>query len=117
MHRPAAFLLTITAILMIACTPSSPPTTAKTATSSSTIATTTQPSLDNTAAGRPTVTQASSTAVKEAPQPVLVATANPTAEPTEEPIDWLTQATADGSFYLLGNPNAPVRLIDYSDFL
>lgn len=32
-------------------------------------------------------------------------------------VDWLSTASIEGDYYVLGNPNAPVRLIDYSDFL
>ncbi len=49
--------------------------------------------------------------------PILVATEVPTTTPTSETIDWLTTATVDGNHYVLGNPNAPIRLVDYSDFL
>lgn len=32
-------------------------------------------------------------------------------------VDWLATVTIEGDYYILGNPNAPIRLIDYSDFL
>jgi hypothetical protein len=40
------------------------------------------------------------------------------AKPAAEEVDWLTVEgkTADNLAYL-GNPDAPVTLIDYSDFL
>lgn len=41
----------------------------------------------------------------------------PTAEPVAELVDWTTTASVDGDHYVLGNPNAPIRLIDFSDFL
>jgi hypothetical protein len=31
--------------------------------------------------------------------------------------DWVNTASVDGDFYVRGNPNASIRLIDYSDFL
>ncbi len=37
----------------------------------------------------------------------------PTATP---PPNWLKSASIEGDYYLLGNPAAPVRLVDYSDF-
>lgn len=47
------------------------------------------------------------------------ATAQPVAEPaptsTPEP-DWTQVAALVDGLYILGNPNAPIRLIDYSDF-
>lgn len=64
----------------------------------------------------------------EAPteQPTLVAQAESAAEaemPTEQsapqvetPADWTQVATVEGDFYVLGNPAAPVRLMDFSDF-
>ncbi len=42
--------------------------------------------------------------------------AEPVAEPTEEP-DWTQTASIEGDFYVLGNPAAPIRLVDFSDFL
>ncbi|MFN8495106.1 MAG: hypothetical protein U0350_46315 [Caldilineaceae bacterium] len=41
----------------------------------------------------------------------LVATATTTGA------DWVNTASVDGDFYVRGNPNAPIRLIDFSDFL
>ncbi|RME48318.1 MAG: disulfide bond formation protein DsbA, partial [Caldilineae bacterium] len=44
----------------------------------------------------------------------------PTPSPTPEPatVDWLSVEgkTADGRIFL-GNPDAPVTIIDYSDFM
>ncbi len=40
----------------------------------------------------------------------------PVAEPTEEP-DWTQTASVEGDFYVFGNPAAPIRLVDFSDFL
>jgi hypothetical protein len=31
--------------------------------------------------------------------------------------DWTQTAAVDGDFFVLGNPAAPLRLVDYSDFL
>ena len=49
--------------------------------------------------------------------PVLVPTDTPAAAQVEEPVNWLMTATKEGDRYILGNPNAPIRLVDYSDFL
>ena len=38
------------------------------------------------------------------------------AVPAAVPTDWLTTVTVEGDYYVLGNPAAPVRLVDYSDF-
>jgi hypothetical protein len=37
--------------------------------------------------------------------------------PTATPGDWANTASVEGDYYLLGNPAAPIRLVDYSDFL
>ena len=44
-----------------------------------------------------------------------VAEAAPTATPEPAP-DWTQTATLIDGLYVRGNPNAPIRLIDYSDF-
>lgn len=44
-----------------------------------------------------------------------VAEPAPTATPEPEP-DWTQTATLVDGLYVRGNPNAPIRLIDYSDF-
>lgn len=42
----------------------------------------------------------------------------PTPEVTQtQEVDWLQVVTVEGDYYWLGNPNAAVRLIDFSDFL
>ncbi len=70
-----------------------------------------------------------------APAPAAAATTSPVAEaataaPAEEapagdapvaapaaPVDWLQSASLEGDYFTLGNPDAPVRVLDYSDFL
>lgn len=50
--------------------------------------------------------------------PAPIATDTPTVEPpTATPGDWANTASVEGDYYLLGNPAAPIRLVDYSDFL
>lgn len=44
-------------------------------------------------------------------------TESPTAEPTAEPVSFMQSGRTEDGAYYLGNPNAPIRLIDYSDFL
>ncbi|MCE2467863.1 MAG: hypothetical protein J4G06_07540 [Caldilineaceae bacterium] len=35
----------------------------------------------------------------------------------EEPPDWTTHAFVDGGYYVLGNPEAEVSILDAGDFL
>lgn len=51
------------------------------------------------------------------PPATLVATPVAAAATATPVVDWTTVAGVEGDLYVLGNPNAPVRLIDYSDFL
>jgi protein-disulfide isomerase len=48
-----------------------------------------------------------------------LATATPAGSSAVEStpdVDWTTTASVDGDYYVLGNPQAPVRLTDFSDF-
>lgn len=48
-----------------------------------------------------------------------LATTPPTessASASTSEVDWTITASVDGDYYVLGNPQAPVRLIDFSDF-
>ncbi len=87
-----------------------------------------QPAAEQPAAEQPAAEQASaSSAVTDTPAPVAAASSQePTAAleatPTEAPAaqesqDWSQNAWQDGDLYVLGNPEAPIRLVDYSDFL
>lgn len=55
--------------------------------------------------------------------PTAPATVAPTMAPTTVVTvattsnDWVNTASADGDLYVRGNPSAPIRLIDFSDFL
>lgn len=48
---------------------------------------------------------------------VQLTTAPPTVTPVPEPADWSQTVTIDGDLFVLGNPAAPIRLVDYSDFM
>ena len=48
---------------------------------------------------------------------ILVPTVEPSPEPESEETDWTQTAGIDGDYYVLGNPAAPIRLIDFSDFM
>lgn len=69
-------------------------------------------------------------------EPIATATVVATAVPTESPTvaaatvaptaalttvitttDWVNIASVDGDFFVRGNPSAPIRMVDYSDFL
>ena len=107
-------LLTLLAILLIGCNPGAPaaPQPAPVA----------EATTEATAALLPTATPAPNTDSAATTEPAAVAvlpTATPPAAelPTVTPApDWLQTATVEGDHYILGNPTAPVRLIDYSDF-
>jgi protein-disulfide isomerase len=43
--------------------------------------------------------------------------ATPSPEVVEEPADWSQTVFVEGDFFVRGNPAAPIRLVDYSDFL
>ncbi len=82
-----------------------------------------QPAAEQPAAEQPAAEQASaSSAVTDTPAPTQEPTAALEATPTEAPAaqetqDWSQNAWLDGDLYVLGNPEAPIRLVDYSDFL
>ena len=61
--------------------------------------------------------EATSALAALAPTPTSEAAvpAEPTA--TTAPTDWSTVATLEGDYVILGNPAAPIRLVDYSDFM
>lgn len=56
------------------------------------------------------------------PTPTAAAV-SPTESPTEPAVepaavtDWTDVVTVEGDYFVRGNPAAPVRLVDYSDFL
>ncbi|MCL4862445.1 MAG: hypothetical protein KJZ93_23725 [Caldilineaceae bacterium] len=63
----------------------------------------------------PTVTLAPASEPVAAP---TVPEPAPTATPVESgAVDYTQVAAVEGDFYTLGNPDAPVLLIDFSDFL
>ncbi len=57
----------------------------------------------------------------EAPVEAVEPTAEPVVEPTQTavpaPEDWTETVTLEGDLFIRGNPAAPIRLIDYSDFM
>lgn len=129
--------LIITTLLLAACTlPNLPadavPTEPSSAVVAATTPTTVPSAVEAESAAPDNITEQTSeqsavdnseetTDVEAAATPVLVATSTPivaeaTATPTPTP-DWLSTVTVEGEFYVLGNPNAPIRLVDYSDFL
>ena len=61
-------------------------------------------------------TQAPETA-PEAESTGAEALLQPTEAPATEVPDWTQVASVEGEFYILGNPAAPVRLVDFSDFM
>ena len=105
---PATLIITLT--LLVSCTTPAPPTSPQVMV----IATETAETLPPPPT-LPTENKSESSATTAITVPVLVATEVPTA--TDESVDWLTTTTVEEERYILGNPNAPIRLIDFSDFL
>lgn len=82
------------------------------------------PTLESTAA--PDVATAAPTVA-----PVALPTVTPTDAPAATALpagvddstrvapnaDWTVNAFVEGDYFVLGNPDAPIRLLDYSDFL
>lgn len=61
---------------------------------------------------------AESAAVAEAePEPASEPEPIPDEAVVEEPPDWTTHAFVDGGYYVLGNPEAEVSILDAGDFL
>ena len=76
---------------------------------------------DIVAAATPLPTDAPTEAPTAAPAELVEPTATPTETPTETPVpepeDWRDTVTVEGDFFVRGNPAAPIRLVDYSDFM
>ena len=72
-------------------------------------------------AGCSTINEQPALTQSPAPKAQAIATTVPTSTPSAiegaEVVDWLQVAGKEGDLYVLGNPNAPIRLVDYSDFL
>lgn len=59
---------------------------------------------------------ACSAAAVQPAAPPTVAPAKEAKAEAEAEADWTQTVTVEGDFYVLGNPAAPVRLVDFSDF-
>jgi protein-disulfide isomerase len=66
-----------------------------------------------TATPEPVAVEAVATEAAVSEEAILV----PTVEPVVESVDWTQTASIDGDYYILGNPAAPIRLVDFSDFM
>lgn len=113
-------LLFLFALLLVSCGGSPSPTANDTSQAEPTAAIAIQPTVANAPAPANTpLTEATS----ESLPTEAVASAEPTAEPTATMLPQATESagisaglTTDNIFYL-GNPNAPVTVTDFSDFL
>ena len=78
------------------------------------------PAAAPAAATAPATSAPTASAVATA-QPADAPTAAPAAPAVEAaqaaPANWLQTAAVEGDYFVLGNPDAPVRILDYSDFL
>ncbi|MBX3052974.1 MAG: hypothetical protein KF753_15940 [Caldilineaceae bacterium] len=90
------------------------------------VRTTPVPAPEATTAPAPTETPEPAPVAAEPIATMPAATAPPaTVQPAVEPVptsalepepDWTQTASLVDGLYVLGNPNAPIRLVDYSDF-
>ena len=75
---------------------------------------------DGAAAESEPATEAASASAGEA-EPKPETASDPESAPdeavVEEPPDWTTHAFVDGGYYVLGNPDAEVSILDAGDFL
>ncbi len=71
--------------------------------------------IEPTATSAPVEPTATSAPVEPTATPQPVAPPAPTDTPAPAP-DWTQTASLVDGLYVRGNPNAPIRLIDYSDF-
>jgi protein-disulfide isomerase len=78
---------------------------------------TTPAALPATVAPVETATLAIATVAVLPPTEDAAPEATPSPEVADEPTDWTQTVFVEGDFYVRGNPAAPIRLVDYSDFL
>ncbi|MDQ3250176.1 MAG: hypothetical protein M3Q45_13330 [Chloroflexota bacterium] len=64
----------------------------------------------------PTVAQAQATALPTVETTVVLTEVTAIALPSPAE-DWVNTVNVEGDYYIRGNPDAPVLLTDYSDFL
>lgn len=109
--RLLAALLLICLWLMAGCEPATPEQSGANQSAAPVAPAQATPAPLATAAPAPTDTPES------APESVAAATEQPTPADTPEPApDWTQTASLVDGLYVLGNPNAAIRAIDYSDF-
>ncbi len=65
----------------------------------------------------PTVEIVSEEPVADEPSPTAIPEPEPTEEPVEEVVNFMEAGRTPLGAYYLGSPDAPIRMIDYSDFL
>ena len=68
-------------------------------------------------AGTATEAPAPSLPTPTAEPEATIAPEEPAAEAPDAQVAWADVATVDGDYFVRGNPAAPIRLIDFSDFL
>ena len=71
------------------------------------------------AESEPAIEEASAAADEAEPQPETASDPEPAPDEAvvEESPDWTTHAFVDGGYYVLGNPDAEVSILDAGDFL
>ncbi len=77
-----------------------------------------EPAAEEAAVPEESSEPAASAEVAEAePEPASDPEPAPDEAVVEEPPDWTTHAFVDGGYYVLGNPEAEVSILDAGDFL
>ena len=128
-HAKFTFLLAVVlcaALIAVGCGPGSAPMADSEDDTAVPEAAAAEPEEADTASREPATEEASaedaepaeSTEVAEAePEPVSDPEPVPDEAVVEDPPDWTTHVFVDGGYYVLGNPEAEVSILDAGDFL
>lgn len=103
-------------IVLVGCSPPTANPTTSAEPADPPVVLTTEEAVEATATAPAAAAPITGSATTQRAAPVLVPTDTPQVADAIE-TDWLATVTVEGDFYILGNPNAPIRLVDYSDFL
>lgn len=122
-HGKFAFLLAVllcAALIAVGCGPGPAPMAESEDDAAVPEAAAAEPEEADTASREPAAEEASAEAAEVAesePDPASDPEPVPDEAVVEEPPDWTTHAFVDGDYYVLGNPEAEVSILDAGDFL